>query len=326
MLTENLFDSVLLAPVGQSADTLYIVSGYASATMAHRHLQELNRRFRRRTVRVELIVGMTVRDGLSVKDHQGFRDLVSDTFSCRYVAYNQPVHTKTFAWYSGERPRAGFSGSANYTQSAFSDARREAMTEHDAEESRDYFDLIRQDTVDCRDPRVATLITIHAEPEHSIRLANDDDLEAPGEAEAATRIAGLLERLPHRRISFLGRQGNLPQRSGLNWGQRPEARREPNQAYIRVPSAVYNTDYFPPRGEQFTIITDDGMHLVCSRISDHAKSISTRNNSDIGRYFRERVGVPLGAPVTAEDLARYGRADVDFYKIDEETYYMDFSV
>lgn len=324
MLTENLFDSVLLSPVRQRADTLYIVSGYASATMAHRHFRELQRF--RRPVKVELIVGMTVQDGLSAKDHQGFRDLVSDTFSCRYVAYNQPVHTKTFAWYSEEKPRVGFSGSANYTQSAFSGARREAMTEHDAEESRDYFDLIRQDTVDCRDPQVANLIAIHAEPEHSIRQANEDDRGTEEDAESDARVAGQLERLPHRKISFLDRYGDLPQRSGLNWGQRPDEGREPNQAYIRVPSAVYNTDYFPPRGEQFTIITDDGMHLICSRVSDRAKSISTRSNSDIGRYFRQRINVPLGEPVTAEDLARYGRADVDFYKIDEETYYMDFSV
>ncbi len=325
MLTENLFDSVLLAPVRQNADTLYIVSGYASATMAHRHLQELTGRFRQRSVRVELIVGMAVREGLSAKDHQGFRELASDSFSCRYVAYNRPVHTKTFAWYSGDRPRAGFTGSANYTQAAFGSARREAMIEHDAEEARDYFDLIRQDTVDCRDPQVGSLIGIHAEPEYSIRQANEDDREEG--AEAVNWIAGQLERLPHQRISFLNRYGNLPQRSGLNWGQRPEQGREPNQAYIRLPSSVYGTDYFPPRGEQFTILTDDGRPLVCVRAQDHAKAIHTSlNNSDMGRYFRERLNVPLGAPVTTEDLARYGRTDVDFYKIDEETYYMDFSV
>ena len=325
MLTENLFDSVLLAPVRQNADTLYIVSGYASATMAHRHLQELTRRFRHRSVRVELIVGMVVREGLSAKDHQGFRELVSDSFSCRYVAYDRPVHTKTFAWYSGDRPKMGFTGSANYTQAAFGSARREAMIEHDAEEARDYFDLIRQDTVDCRDPQVGSLIAIHAEPEYSIRLANEDDREEG--AEAVNWIAGQLERLPHQRISFLNRYDNLPQRSGLNWGQRPEQGREPNQAYIRLPSSVYSTDYFPPRGEQFTILTDDGKPLVCVRAQDHAKAIHTSlNNSDMGRYFRERLNVPLGAPVTTEDLARYGRTDVDFYKIDEETYYMDFSV
>ena len=327
MLTENLFDSILLAPVRQNADTLYIVSGYATATMAHRHLQELNKRFRQRSVRVELIVGMTVQEGISDKDHQGFRELVSDSFSCRYIAYNRPVHTKTFAWYSGDDPNVGFTGSANYTQAAFGLARREAMIEHDAEKARDYFDLIRQDTIDCRDPQAKNRIIIHSEPEYSMRQANEGDREVEGEEEAVARIDVQLKRLPHQRISFLGRRGNLPQKSGLNWGQRPEQGREPNQAYIRLPSKVYSTDYFPPRGEQFTILTDDGKPLVCVRAQDHAKAIHTSlNNSDMGRYFRERIGVPLGSPVSTEDLEKYGRTDVDFYKIDEETYYMDFSI
>jgi len=39
-----------------------------------------------------------------------------------------------------------------------------------------------------------------------------------------------------------------------------------------------------------------------------------------------RLGIPSGHPVTKNDLHRYGRADIDFYKIDDETYFMDFSV
>lgn len=48
-------------------------------------------------------------------------------------------------------------------------------------------------------------------------------------------------------------------------------------------------------------------------------------NSELGEYFSYRLGLPSGAKVTKEDLERYGRTDVDFYKLDEETYYMDFS-
>ena len=33
-----------------------------------------------------------------------------------------------------------------------------------------------------------------------------------------------------------------------------------------------------------------------------------------------------GAFVTKEDLERYGRTDVTFYKIDDEQFFMDFSV
>lgn len=44
------------------------------------------------------------------------------------------------------------------------------------------------------------------------------------------------------------------------------------------------------------------------------------------RLLRNRLGLANGQYVTRQDLERYGRTDVDFYKIDEETFYMDFSV
>ena len=132
------------------------------------------------------------------------------------------------------------------------------------------------------------------------------------------------------RVSLLDfRNGTtLPSRSGLNWGQRPEEHREPNQAYIHLPSPVYKTSFFPPKTVTFTVLTDDSKTLICTRAQEkYGKAIHTpQNNSLIGEYFRNRLGVANGAPITIEDLHRYGRTDVDFYKIDEETYYMDFSV
>ena len=321
MITDDLFDKVLIEPVRHSADSLYVVSGYASATMAYRHLERL-KRFSK-DVRIELIVGMTVQDGISKKDHDGFLSLIAgsyrDLFTCRYVAYGAGVHSKTFTWYSDNIPRFAFTGSANYTQSAFSSSRREVMTEDDAESLRDYFDLIRQDTVDCADPRVSNLITVHNEPGYSIKMAEEgEELEEP------LALPGGLAQLPHVKVSFLDRAGRLPGRSGLNWGQR--LGREPNQAYVRLPAWIYNTDFFPPRPDQFTIMTDDGKTLICARAQDNAKAIHTSDsNSHMGLYFRYRLGLSEGSFVRREDLERYGRTDIDFYKIDEETYYMDFS-
>ncbi len=37
--TSDLFDRVLIAPVSDGANTLYIVSGYATAMMAIRHFE-----------------------------------------------------------------------------------------------------------------------------------------------------------------------------------------------------------------------------------------------------------------------------------------------
>lgn len=66
--------------------------------------------------------------------------------------------------------------------------------------------------------------------------------------------------------------------------------------------------------------------MICSRAQQNGKAIHTpHDNSLIGEYFRNRLGVPNGGEVLSEHFDRYGRVDIDFYKIDEETYFMDFS-
>ncbi len=280
-------------------------------------------------MRIELIVGMAVQDGISEKDHNGFQELVDEyngLFSCRYVAYGPPVHTKTYAWCFGDMPTYAFTGSANYTQSAFATSRREAMIEHDATHARGYFDLINQDTVDCHDPQVSDRITIYSQPSRSLVLL-DGETE---EIERAQQEAGDAVESPRSTktvVSLLNRWGEVSERSGLNWGHRPEYNRNLNQAYIPLKAPVARTDFFPPRGVHFTIITDDNKQLLCVRAQDGDKAIETPDsNSKMGLYFRYRLDVPEGSKIVRGDLERYGRTDVDFYKLDDETFYMDFSV
>ncbi|WP_429825099.1 hypothetical protein [Brevibacillus laterosporus] len=45
----------------------------------------------------------------------------------------------------------------------------------------------------------------------------------------------------------------------------------------------------------------------------------------LGKYFRKRLGVPFGTKVKTEHLRQYGRDSVAFYKINDETFYLDFS-
>ena len=326
MLTEALFNEVLLNPAQTSADTLRIVSGYASATMVSRHLEILQQV--RKKVRIELIVGMAVQDGLSSKDHQSFQSLASssdhkDLFECRYVAYRPPVHSKVYVWHSNGEPTIAFIGSANYTQPAFRTSRREAMVKGDPNEATAYFDLIRQDTIDCLDQQVEDLISVYEEPAYSIGMSVEDEADSDGFTDQAREF---IASLPHVTVSFLARDGTLPQRSGLNWGQRPELRRNPNQAYIRLPNPIARSNFFPPRGDHFTIITDDDKSLICARAQDNGKAIHTSDsNSKMGIYFRNRLGLAGGSMITRQHLDAYGRTNVDFYKIDEETFYMDFS-
>ena len=117
------------------------------------------------------------------------------------------------------------------------------------------------------------------------------------------------------------RTGEPGIRSGLNWGQRNN--RDRDQAYIPIP--VEHRGYFPARGQHFVCFTDDGRQLTLVVAQDEGKALHTpHDNSELGRYFRKRLGVPLGHFVARAHLDAYGRTDVDFCRISETTYHLDF--
>ena len=329
MLTKNLFNDVLLQPAKYGANKLYIVSGYATSAMAFYHLQSLHQN--NLHVSVELIVGMSASAGLSESNHKGFQMLMEQDFAgvffCSYLTKMPPVHSKVYVWYQNENPVCGFVGSANYTQMAFGDNQREAMIVTDAKEGLIYFQELIPESIYCNHIDAENFVQIYNKrSDERMEWGRKALLPQPMETETVLSSKSLLG-LPFVQVSLLDRDGELPKRSGLNWGQRPEYRREPNQAYIKLPSNIYNSGFFPPRGVHFTVLTDDGKVLICTRAQDNGKAIHTpHNNSLIGEYFRNRLGLPNGALVTTNDLKQYGRTTVDFYKIDDETFFMDFSV
>ena len=121
-----------------------------------------------------------------------------------------------------------------------------------------------------------------------------------------------------------GGQVIVPQRSGLNWGQRPG--RDPNQAYLSVPVDIQRSGFFPDRGDDFIIECDDGFRMKCVRAQANGKGIeSPTDNSIIGIYFRNRLGVRPGFMVTIDHLYSYGRMSVDISFRNQYLYYLDFS-
>ena len=116
----------------------------------------------------------------------------------------------------------------------------------------------------------------------------------------------------------------VPQRSGLNWGQR--LGREPNQAYLAVPVEIQRSGFLPERGEEFLIECDDGEIMKCVRAQANGKAIETcGNNAILGLYFRHRLNVRPGYMVTIEHLYRYGRLSVDLKYQNNYRYFLDFS-
>lgn len=317
MLSENLYSKLLLEPVSNdpALDQLYVVSGYATSAMAFHHLRESD------GVKVNLVCGMAANNGISMGNHSGFCQLVNNDFAgrfeCSYIYRGIPVHSKLYIWCSGSEPRCAFAGSANYTQSALTLCRRrELMISCPPSEAFDYYQALIDDSVFCTNRETPELISLYRDQQPGTGLKGS----------SRSRDGFYDSGLPHIKVSLLARDGTLKGRSGLNWGQRPEHGRDPNQAYIRLSAEIYKSDFFPPIGVHFTVLTDDGKTLICTRAQAGGKGIHTpHNNSLIGEYFRNRLGLTSGKPVILDHLNSYGRTDIDFHKIDEETYSLDFS-
>lgn len=317
--SENLFSEVLLNPAKSGASDLYIISGYASSAMAFHHAEKLKEQ--NTDININLIIGMTCRDGLSKANHRGFQSLVENdllnTFSCSYLINRPPVHSKVYTWVNNKTPIKAFTGSANYSQQAFiGKSQREVATECDPITAYNYYKSLIDESIYCNHQDAEEVITLYNDG-RVINSTKDSVEEETGEYSST-------EGLEHLSISLINRSGEISKKSGLNWGQREG--REPNQAYIPLKVEVYSTNFFPPIAQHFTIHTDDGKILICARAQENGKAIHTpHNNSLIGEYFRYRLGVANGNLVTMDDLVRIGRTDIDFYKIDEENYFMDFS-
>jgi len=319
MIYQNDFlDRVLFDPIEQGADKLKIVSGYASPSMASWHITEIAER-NKPAIEIALIIGMCKADGLSIGVHEGFKAVMNNrdnsVFNCQYVIEGMPVHSKLYVWERNGVPVTAYMGSANYSQIAFSRARREIIKECDPVQALDYFNAIESNSMYCN----------HADIEEYVQFTRakqyDTDYDSVIPVHSTNNI----------KLSLLDYKGDMHERSGLNWGQRPG--RNKNQAYIPLPVNYARSGFFPitnlktgKHNPHFSVFTDDNKNLILRTEQGNSKGITTpHNNSLIGEYFRNRLGLPSGAFVTKQDLLNYGRTDVEFFKIDDEQYFMNFS-
>lgn len=312
---DDLENKVLISPAKEGANELRIVSAYASPSMVDWHIQKLFESGMQ-PIKIKLIVGMCPYDGLSEVSHKGFNKLIDtykdapdySNFECQYIYQSPPAHSKMYLWMKNGRPYKAFSGSANYTLRSFSKECGELMIACDKDEALAYYDTVEARSINCNSNEVENYIRIH---KHSPNY-NYERLQIDNTSEAV------------QRLSLVSKNGEVPKSSGLNWGQRPN--RNPNQAYIPLPSQIARTGFFPLNKRPFTVIADDGWCAVMRVEQDNDKAITTPgNNAELGEYLRSRLGLDAGELVTVEHLNAHGRQDIEFTKLDDEHFMMNFS-
>lgn len=318
MKSTDLAKQILFTPLASKCNQLFIISGYATPNMASWFMKNIAE-ISSQAVEISLLVGMIPYDGLSVTVHDGFKELVSEPFpkqitkfQCSYVYEKPPVHSKLYIWGKDKVPLIAFMGSANFTQAAFSNDRREIMVECDPAAAYNYYKEIEKSTIFCNHAEVEEYIILH--PTHAILDMENRPLES---------LAG--KGIENVTLSLLSSSGETGTKSGINWGQRHTRNR--NEAYIGLPAKIARSGFFPLNKQHFTVITDDGHQLILRVEQQNDKAITTPlSNAQLGEYLRNRLGVPNGAYVWRSDLECYGRTDITFYKLDDEHYYIDFSV
>ncbi len=317
MITNGITQRILFSPIEEGADTLLILSGYATPNMASWFMKTLHER-KLKPINIRLIVGMTPYDGLSISAHEGFKELYEKNyghrisrFQCSYI-FDSPVHSNLYIWTRQDIPIAAFTGSMNFMQNSFLSGRKEIAEICNPADALAYFNEIEKSSVICNYNGLENYIVL--KPRHVI-LDDDGNLQTSLAGKGIEQVA----------LSLLSRTGETGAKSGLNWGQR--TKRNKNQAYIHVPRKIAESGFFPLQKQHFTAETDDGHTLILRVEQENDKAITTPlSNAQLGEYFRYRLGLANGAYVWKQDLLNYGRTDVAFYKIDSEEFYMDFSV
>lgn len=237
-----------------------------------------------------------------------------------------PIHAKAYVWRLGGKIVHSLVGSANFSTNGLTTPYREILAEATTDTFaplNDYVTYVLNQSQSC--------------------------LEEANVVPLAERVFGGVEVC---NMTLLDpKTGEVPPRSGLNWGQNhTNVNTKPNDAYIPIRAAHIrqNPDLFPPKqmysvhaggrsrrhNDAVDLVWDDGYRMTALfegnlPIDEQTfpKGISSfPTKGELGLYFRNRIGVPSGQPVRKHHLQAYGRTDVSVSLLGEGVYRIDFSV
>ena len=322
LFNENLEEIIFHRHELMESDELIVISGYIGPSPVSR-LESL-------PMKSTVIYGMYGSDGISSNLHNALIDLNLKSDKTEIYYSLTPVHSKCYIWRQNKKIVTALIGSANFSSNGIRTPFKEILAEttHDTFVPLNaYYDKILENSILC----------------------SDCDLKQKGQVKPIYEMnkTGICE-MP----LYDPKTNELPDASGLNWGQGAKAHTNKNDAYIpiRVKVIKENPYLFPPKQEfpivseeyrkghrhndTIEIIWDDGTTMVGlleqSQLVNgikYPKGISTTPfKKDLGEYLRKRIGVPLGEKVKMVDLLRYGRKDISISLVGEGIYLFDFSV
>jgi hypothetical protein len=321
LITDNLFERVLLEPARRGANELFVLSGYSSAAMVTKHFEIASKELAI-DLAIDLHIGMTGRDGLSRNTLLGLqsipRQINGRSFSCSLSVMGKSNHSKIYVWCDDKGPKEAFLGSSNYTQLGFgisssASTHQEVCVAIDPHAGFEYILASSRGGISYKSPDIADHIDLYDEPTFPRFEIDEPDL-----AKNANDFVDLPLVMTRTDV-----RGEVHKKSGLNWGQREG--RNPDQAYIPIPSTVAKAKFFPDKSVHFQVITDDGEAFVCTVAQDNEKALETpSDNSILGKYFRKKLNLPSGTFIEKKHLEEFGSNTVRIYRDGDDCYLLSF--
>ncbi len=318
LYTQNLEEIIFHRHKMHNADELIVISGYLGPRPVAR-LEEL-------PFNSKVIYGMFGAEGIKPSLH-GSLTTIQNTVEKLNIFYSRiPVHSKCYVWRSRGEIIHALIGSANFSVNGLTTPFREVLAETTVDTFaplNDYIAHIFNNSISCLEIGMPQIVA------------------------TAVAVGGNI-----CSVSLLGKDGEVQNAAGLNWGQNLTNHTTPNDAYIAIRTS-HIRDYpniFPPKqlnpleidtrgrvqrhNDSIEIIWDDGITMEgllegSQPIEDiiYPKQISSFPvKAELGEYLRKRIGVPLGQPVRRHHLEKYGRLDIAVSLINDGIYQFDFSV
>ncbi|MGC1631195.1 MAG: restriction endonuclease PLD domain-containing protein [Gelidibacter sp.] len=316
LYTEDLEELIFHRHQMHDTDELIVLSGYLGPKPVAR-LEEL-------PFNSTVIYGMYGSEGIKPTLHNSLIS-IQGSVSKLNIFYSQlPVHSKCYAWRRRGEIIHALVGSANFSVNGLTTPFREVLAETTFDTFRPlnaYIQHVLNNSISC------------------LEIGTERIVKSIINAEFCS-------------MSLLGRDGEVQNAAGLNWGQNPNNHTTLNDAYIALrtqhirdyphlfqpkqmnPQHTDNRGRMQRHNDSIEIIWDDGITMegllegsqpVNGMI--YPKQISSfPSKAELGEYIRTRIGVPLGQPVRRHHLERYGRTDIQVSLLGDGVYQFDFSV
>ncbi|MGJ3234825.1 restriction endonuclease PLD domain-containing protein [Marivirga sp.] len=316
LYTEDLEELIFNRHQMHDSDELIVLSGYLGPRPVER-LQEL-------PFNSKVIYGMYGSEGIKPTLHNSLISIQESVENLNIFYSQLPVHSKCYAWRRQGQIIHALVGSANFSVNGLTTPFREVLAETTTDTFRPlnaYIQQVLNSAVSCLEIGTERIID---------NIVNSEFCS----------------------MNLLGRDGEVQNAAGLNWGQNPNNHTTLNDAYIAL-RTQHIKDYphlFQPKqinpqsldkrgrmqrhNDSIEIIWDDGVTMEgllegSQPVNgmNYPKQISSfPSKAELGTYVRNRIGVPLGQPVRRHHLESYGRTDIEVSLLGDGVYKFDFSV